>query len=110
MKISMKAHGGWGAPVYLSAPPKIVDVDALPHEAAAVVKRLVEAAKRAPVPPEPPRPASVPTPMGHTITIEDQGAPVVLRQSDSGSPAFEALLNWLNNHFAGQGPKPGGKP
>ena len=37
--------------------------------------------------------------MSHTITIEDGGAPVELRQSDAMSPEFEALLNWLTNHF-----------
>jgi hypothetical protein len=102
MKISLKTRGGWGAPVYLGLPPRTVDLDTLPQETAAAVSRLAEAAKAAPAPSAPPQPPSVPSPMSHTITIEDGGAPVVLHQSDSMSPAFEALLNWLNDHFAAQ--------
>jgi len=103
MKISLKTHGGWGAPIYLNLPPKTVDVGALPKEAAAVVARLVDAARNAPAPPKAQaRPASVPTPMSYTITVEDDGEPIVLHQSDTMSPAFEALLNWLNDYFAPQ--------
>ena len=99
MKISLKTHGGWGAPVYLNQPAKTVDLDTLPKETAATVTRLVDAAKRAPAPAREARPSSVPTPMSYTITIEDGGEPVVLHQSDTTTPEFEALLNWLNTHF-----------
>jgi hypothetical protein len=101
VKVSLKTHGGWGAPIYRALPPKAVEVDELPKEEAGALLRLIDAAKRAPAPKEEPSHESVPKGMSYTITIEEDGEPVVLHQSENMSPAFEALLNWLNNYFGG---------
>jgi hypothetical protein len=37
--------------------------------------------------------------MSYTITVEDSGQETVLQQSDTNmSPAFSALLEWLEQH------------
>jgi hypothetical protein len=37
--------------------------------------------------------------MSYTITVKDGGRTTVLKQSDTTmSPAFSALLNWLEHH------------
>jgi len=100
VKVSLKTRGGWGAPIYRALPPKTLNVDELPKDAAAALIRLIDAAKRAPAPKEEPRPDSVPKGMSYTITIDEDGEAIVLHQSDNMSPAFEALLNWLSNYFA----------
>ncbi|MFB7266333.1 protealysin inhibitor emfourin, partial [Streptomyces nojiriensis] len=39
----------------------------------------------------------------YRITVEEDGRPTLLEQSDSAmTPAFAALLTWLRRHFAGQ--------
>jgi emfourin len=39
--------------------------------------------------------------MSYTITIEDGGRQTVLKQSDTAmSPAFAALLTWIQSHLA----------
>jgi len=103
MKVTLKTRGGWGAAPYLSLPPKTVDLDTLPADAADALVGLVKRAKGVSAPREA-RPDSIPKGMSYTITIEGDAEPVVLQQSDTMSPQFEALLNWLNDYFARQQP------
>ena len=99
MKITLAPHGGLAAAVYLGRPPREVDADALPAAAAAELARLVAAAKAAPAPAASSR--AVPDAMSYTITIDDGGRQTVLKQSDTTmSPAFGALLGWLQSHSA----------
>lgn len=98
MKISLATRGGQAAAIYLRLPPRVVNVDSLPKEAAAELARLVDAAKNAPAAKAGPGPA--PGAMSYTITVEDGGEPVVLHQSDNAmSPAFAALLSGLEKHL-----------
>jgi hypothetical protein len=99
MKITLTPHGGLAAGVRLRRPPRQLDGDALPAETAAELARLVAAAQAAAAPAETPRP--VPDEMSYTIAIEDGGRQTVLKQSDTTmSPAFAALLTWLESHLA----------
>jgi hypothetical protein len=83
--------------VNMRLPPRVVNVDSLPTEAAAELTRLVDAAKKAP----PAKPSgSAPEAMSYTITVEGDHEPVVLHQSDTAmSPAFDALLSGLQKHL-----------
>lgn len=99
MKITLALHGGLAAGIRLNRPPRQVDAAALPSEAAAELARLVAAAQGAAAPAETPK--SAPDAMSYTITIEDGGRQTVLKQSDTAmSPAFAALLSWLQSHLA----------
>jgi emfourin len=99
MKITLAPHGGLAAGLRLSRPPRQLDADALPPDTAAELARLVTAAKAAGVAADNPRP--VPDAMSYTITIEDGGRQTVLKQSDTAmSPAFAALLTWIQSHLA----------
>ncbi|ELP65456.1 hypothetical protein STRTUCAR8_05391 [Streptomyces turgidiscabies Car8] len=83
----------------LGLPPKELDTDALPGNAAAELTALVAAA--VPYPAEEDRPGGARDAMSYTITVDDDGRSTVLVQSDTTmSPAFAALLRWLENHFA----------
>jgi hypothetical protein len=98
MKISLATRGGLTAAINLRLPPRVVDVDSLPKEAAVELVRLVDTAKNAP--PAKAGPGSVADAMSYTITVENDGEPVVLRQSDTTmSPAFAALLGELEKHL-----------
>jgi hypothetical protein len=98
MKISLATRGGQAAAIYQRLPPRAVNVDSLPKEAAAELARLVNAAKNAPAAKAAPGPA--PEAMSYTVTVEDGGEPVVLHQSDNAmSPAFAALLGGLEKHL-----------
>jgi hypothetical protein len=99
MKITLAPHGGPAAAVYLGRPPREVDVDALPAVVAAEVARLVAAALTAPAAAASSR--DVPDATSYTITIDDSGRLSVLKQTDTTmSPAFGALLGWLQSHLA----------
>jgi len=64
--------------------------------------RLVAAAKTAPAAEEG-GPGRARDAMSYSITVEDGDRPTVLRQSDTTmSPAFAALLDWLERHPAGK--------
>ena len=98
MKVKLTTHGGQAAAVRLSQPAQVVDTDALPKAAADELARLVAAAKAAPAQKEesPGRGGDL---MGYTITVEGDGSPVTLQQSDTtASPAFNALRRWLEDH------------
>ncbi|MET9960005.1 protealysin inhibitor emfourin [Streptomyces sp. NPDC006326] len=93
MKVTLATHGGLAGAINLRLPPKVLDTEALPENAAAELAQLVAAA----VPtPEADRPGRARDAMSYTITVEDGGRLTVLKQSDADmSPAFAALLTWL---------------
>lgn len=96
MRVTLATHGGQAAAIQLRLPPKVLDTDALPEHTAAELTQLVAAA--VPVPQED-RPGRAPDAMSYTITVEDAGHSTVLTQSDTTmSPAFAALLSWLQKH------------
>lgn len=100
MKVTLATHGGQAAAIHLRLPPKVLNADALPDNAAAELSRLVAAA--VPVAEED-QPGRARDAMSYTITVEEGGRSTVLTQSDATmSPAFAALLSWLENHFAQQ--------
>jgi hypothetical protein len=95
MKVTLATHGGLAAAIRMRSPAQAVDGDALPKAAAAELARLVAAAKAAPARAEenPGRGADL---MAYTITVEDDGPPVTLQQSQTTmSPAFDALRRWI---------------
>jgi hypothetical protein len=97
MRIKLAKHGGWTAG--LPMPPRAVESNTLNEHAAAELHGLVAAAK-ADSPAKTAEPTGGADLMSYTITIDDAGQPVVLHQSDSGmTPAFSALLNWLERHL-----------
>ncbi|AKJ14706.1 hypothetical protein ABB07_32995 [Streptomyces incarnatus] len=98
MKVTLATHGGQAAAIHLRLPPRVLDTDVLPEDAAAELARLVAAAVPAA---EEERHGRAPDAMSYTITVEDEGRSTVLTQSDAAmSPAFAALLGWLEKHFA----------
>lgn len=98
MKVTLTKYGGLAAGI--RRPPCIVDSSALPEPTAAELARLVAAVKAAPAVTEE-RPGRARDAMSYTITVEEDGQPTVLRQSDTAiSPAFAALLTWLERHRA----------
>ncbi|PKV89713.1 protealysin inhibitor emfourin [Streptomyces sp. TLI_146] len=100
MKVTLETHGGQAAAINLRLPPKVLDTDTLPADASAELTRLLAGAVPAPTPERPDRARDA---MSYTITVEDEGRSTVLTQSDTTmSPAFAALLSWLENHFAQQ--------
>jgi len=95
MKVTLEQHGGLAAGIRRS--PRVVKTDALTGEVAEELARLVEAAKVVPAIGGDLRRAR--DAMSYTITVEDSGRPVLLRQSDTSmSPAFAALLDWFQKH------------
>jgi Emfourin len=102
MKVTLATHGGQAAAMRLHLPARVVDSNALPQTAADELARLVAAAKSAPA-----QTAELPgrarDAMSYTITVDDDGSPVILRASDTTiSPAFDALLRWIEQHSAGK--------
>ncbi|MFF9282973.1 protealysin inhibitor emfourin [Streptomyces griseosporeus] len=104
MKVTLTTHGGQAAAVRLGLPPKVLDTDALPEDAAAELARLVAAA----VPTSrlaagEGRPGRARDAMSYRITVEDAGHTTVLTQSDAAmSQEFADLVDWLEEHVARQ--------
>lgn len=99
MKISLAKHGGQAAGMFLGRPPRVLDTDTLPPSAVGELAKLVEATKATVAAPAagPGRARDV---MSYTITVEDSGHQIVLKQSDTNmSPAFRNLLAWLERHM-----------
>lgn len=98
MKISLATHGGMAAAIHMQAPPRVLSVDGLAAPEAEAVRRLVDAAKRAPATAPG---GAVPDAMSYTITIDDDGGDTtVLDQSDPNlSPEFAALLDAIDRHL-----------
>jgi hypothetical protein len=103
MKVTLATHGGQIAALQLGRPPRALDADALTPAQRAELSRLVAAAKS-----EADKPAATPESaarrggdlMTYTVRFEDDKGPVVITQSDRGmSPAFAALLDWLQTHL-----------
>jgi hypothetical protein len=100
MKVTLATHGGQAAAINLRLPPRVVDAEALPENAARELAQLVEAAKTAPTAREG-GPGQARDAMSYTITVEDAGRSAVLTQADTTmSPAFAALLAWLERRLA----------
>ncbi|MGW3911403.1 protealysin inhibitor emfourin [Streptomyces sp. NPDC005070] len=98
MRVTWEAQGGQAAAIRLGLPPKVLDADALSQSAAGELDRLVAAAA-----PEAgkPRPSRARDAMSYAITVEDGGRSTTLTQSEAAmSPAFAALLGWLETHVA----------
>jgi hypothetical protein len=99
MKISLATHGGQAAAINMRRPPRVLDVDSLPKPQAAELAQLVDAAKKAP--PAKAGPGSGGDAMSYTVTVEGDGEPVTLQQSDTAmSAAFSDLLDKLQRHLA----------
>ncbi len=97
MKVTLTKYGGLAAGI--RRPPYIVDSSALPSPEAMELKRLVTETKTTPAVKEK-NPGRARDAMSYTIMIEETGnEPVVINQSDTTmSPAFAALLEWLERH------------
>lgn len=97
MKISLSERGGMAATTRMATPARVVDVDALPAKDAAVLARLITAARAAPAPTGGGRPRDA---MHYTITIDDDGQTTSLAQGDASmTDDFAALLEWLRDHL-----------
>jgi hypothetical protein len=99
MKINLAKHGGQVAGMLLGRPPRVPDTDTLAPSAAEELAQLIEAAK-APAATPGAAPGRARDVMSYTITGEDSGHQMVLKQSDTNmSPAFRNLLAWLEQHM-----------
>ncbi|KPI20628.1 hypothetical protein OV450_0094 [Actinobacteria bacterium OV450] len=100
MKVTLATHGGLAAAANLRLPPKVLDTDTLPENAASELARLVEAAVAAGEADQPSRARDA---MSYTISVEDGGRSTVLKQSDAAmTPAFAALLTRLREYLEQQ--------
>jgi hypothetical protein len=99
MKVTLTTHGGLAAAINLGLPPRVVNTGNLPEPAAEELAQLVAAAKAA----EPAEASGrAPDEMSYTITVESSGHEDVLAATDTTmSREFGALLDWLEQHFAG---------
>jgi ABC-type amino acid transport substrate-binding protein len=87
MKVTLATHGGMAAALQLGRAPTVVD------------DSLVAAARGDAPPPD--RSRAVPDEAQYTITVDDgQSADVLQRSDTTMSPAFAALLAWLEEHAA----------
>jgi len=97
VKVSLSISGGLAAGLRLGRPPTVVDGSGLSGTEAGELAGLLSAV-RGEAPPAQPA-ARVPDEASYTVTVEDDGAPVVLRRSDTTmSQAFADLLSWLEAH------------
>jgi hypothetical protein len=95
MKVTLAKHGGWQAS--LRRPPLVVDGASLTPEEADELARLVAAAKAVANAPDK-RSASAPEAMKYIVTVEHDGEPILLRQTDTNlTPAFAALMTWIEH-------------
>lgn len=77
-------------------PDQVVDGARLSGEAQAELKGLVAAARAAQSAETPASPGRGRDTMSYSVTVDDGGQPLVLKQSDSTmTPAFTALLEFL---------------
>jgi hypothetical protein len=102
---SLATHGGLAAGLRLGGRPLVLDGARLSEVDAGTLGDLVEAARAEP---DPERTWSAPDAMSYTVTVEDDSGTGVLRRSDDAmTPAFAALLDWLNGHGSGGRPRAG---
>ncbi|MGW0709826.1 protealysin inhibitor emfourin [Streptomyces sp. NPDC002643] len=98
MKVALRVHGGLAAAVNLGRPPRELDTENLAGDAGAELSRLLAAVASEG---EESRPGPGGDAMSYTITVEDGDTTTVLTRSDTTmSPAFAALLTWLEKHLA----------
>jgi hypothetical protein len=98
MKITFAKHGGQAAGIYLHLPPKVIDATAIAPEKATELAQLVAAAKASMQVREDKREHGADL-MSYTITVEENGQPTLLRQSQTNiDPRFKALRDWLEEH------------
>jgi hypothetical protein len=96
MKVSLAAHGGWGAG--LRRPPLTLDTAALPDGVAAQGMRLAAGAEAADTPDAVAK-ARAPEAMTYEIVLDYADRAVTLRGSDvAQSPEFAALREWIEQH------------
>ena len=100
MRVALTTHGGQAAAINLRRPPRVVDTDRLPPEAAREVRRLVAAAAGAePGTTEAGRARDA---MSYTIKVDEGPGSTTITGSDTAmSPAFAALLDWIERHTTG---------
>jgi hypothetical protein len=99
MKVTLATHGGMAAALQLGRAPTVVDDSLLPGPEAGELAALVAAARGDAPPPD--RSRAVPDEAQYTITVDDgQSADVLQRSDTTMSPAFAALLAWLEEHAA----------
>ncbi len=95
MILTLTKQGGFAAAIQHT--PQSVDTRTLPTQATAELTRLVAAAKTVPPSKDSGRGRDS---MSFTITIDDGAESTALNQSDmTMSPAFAALLTWLERHL-----------
>jgi hypothetical protein len=98
--VSLATHGGQAAAITMRRPARVLDTATLPPEETRELRRLIAAAsadKGGTTRSGPARDA-----MSYTITIEDGGSETTLTGSDAAmSPAFAALLSWIERHLTG---------
>jgi alpha-beta hydrolase superfamily lysophospholipase len=108
MRVALTTHGGLAAAINSRLPPRVVDTDDLPPEAATELSRLITAATAETTPDRAEKPSDRDTraeaagerrgrdEMTYTITTDDG---TKLTASDTAmSPAFAALVDWLKRH------------
>ena len=100
MRVTLATHGGQAAAINLRLPPRVLDTERLPPEAARELRGLVAAASAEGAGPAAPAPAG--DAMSYTITVDDDAGTTTLTGSDTAlPPAFGALLDWLQRHATG---------
>lgn len=102
MRVALEKYGGLAAFPGLRRQPQVVDTASLPKHEAAELSHLVAAARAEPAD-DAEGPGRGRDAMSYTITVEDGGQSTTLSRSDTTmSPAFAALLSWLEGHAAGK--------
>jgi Emfourin len=101
MTVTLSTYGGLAAGI--RRPSRTVKSSTLAEPVAAELAQLVTAVKAAPSVKEE-RPGRARDAVSYTITIEEDGGEIsTISQSDTTmSPAFAALLEWLDRHSAGK--------
>ncbi|AEV83534.1 hypothetical protein ACWT_2907 [Actinoplanes sp. SE50] len=98
MRVSLASHGGMAAAITSRLPPRVLDADRLPRDAAQELRRLVAAATADPG-------GAAPSPrardaMTYTVTIDDGPRSTTLTASDTTmSAAFGELVAWLDQRI-----------
>lgn len=92
MRVALETSGGQAAAINLRLPPRVLDTDRMPPEQARELRGLVAAASTESGGAGPARDA-----MTYTITVDD-GAATLIGDDTTMSPAFGALVSWIERH------------
>ena len=96
MKVILSQHGGQGAGIYMQRAPTVIDSASLGEAERKELDSLVSGARKAPARPSSPKARDE---MSYKVTIQDEGAEVVLSQTDTSmTPEFGQLLGWLQRY------------